>query len=357
MESWVIGVIGVLAGLFLAFVMMKMFRSSGSNNLVDSGTEQLKASQAELAGRLAQLSEDSRKSQAELAKVISERMDKMSHRMGDNLKNSAESTAKSFGEIQTRLKVIDEAQDNIKKLGGDIVGLQDILSDKQERGYFGETQMEDLVRNTLPPNAYKFQATLSNNTRPDCLIKLPKPHGDIVLDCKFPLEGYKAFLAAKDSDKAALRKSFAIDVLKHVHAISEKYMIPGETSDQAMMFLPSEAVYAELHANFPDIIEKSHKARVWIVSPTTLMATLHTARAVLKDAKMQEQAGLIQAEVGKMLKDVLRLDDRVGKLAKHFDQAERDIKDIQTSTSKITKKATQIKDVEMDSDVKAIESL
>ena len=355
MESWVIGIIGAVIGLIAALLAMKTFGAKGNSEAAEYQSEQLRASQAELAGRLAQLSEDSRKSQAELAKALSDRLDTMSHRMGDNLKNSAESAAKSFGEIKTRLKVIDEAQDNIKKLGGDIVGLQDILSNKQERGYFGETQMEDLVRNTLPPNAYEFQATLSNGKRPDCLIKLPDPHKDIVLDCKFPLEGYKAFISVEDSERAAYRKAFAVDVLKHVQAISEKYMIPGETSDQAMMFLPSEAVYAELHANFPDIIEKSHKARVWIVSPTTLMATLHTARAVLKDAAMQEQAGLIQAEVGKMLEDVLRLDERVGKLANHFDQAERDIKLIQTSTSKVTKRATAITEVEMDSSPTAIE--
>ena len=348
MESWIIGVIGAVAGLVIALLAMKFSSSKGGHNEIDSHSEQLKASQAELAGRLAQLSEDSRKSQAELTKALSDRMDAMTHRMGDNLKNSAESAAKSFGEIKTRLKVIDEAQDNIKKLGGDIVGLQDILSNKQERGYFGETQMEDLVRNTLPPNAYEFQATLSNGKRPDCLIKLPEPHLDIVLDCKFPLEGYKAFISAEDNERATYRKSFAVDVLKHVQAIAEKYIIPGETSDQAMMFLPSEAVYAELHANFPDIIEKSHKSRVWIVSPTTLMATLHTARAVLKDAAMQEQAGLIQAEVGKMLEDVLRLDDRVGKLAIHFEQAEKDIKLIQTSTGKVTKRATAITEVEME---------
>ncbi len=348
MESWIIGIIGAVSGLVIAILVMKLFGSKDNNEAIEYHSEQLKASQAELAGRLAQLSEDSRKSQAELAKALSDRMDSMTHRMGDNLKNSAESAAKSFGEIKTRLMVIDEAQDNIKKLGGDIVGLQDILSNKQKRGYFGETQMKDLVSNTLPPNAYEFQATLSNGRRPDCLIKLPAPHGDIALDSKFPLESYHALVAATESERAACNKVFAVDIIKHVQAIADKYMIPGETSDQAMMFLPSEAVYAEMHANFPDIVEKSHKARVWIVSPTTLMATLHTARAVLKDAAMQEQAGLIQAEVGKMLEDVLRLDDRVGKLAIHFSQAEKDIALIQTSTAKISKKAKQITDVEMD---------
>ena len=355
MESWLIGIIGAVIGLIAALFAMKAFSRQDDNGAADLNVEQLKASQAELAGRLMQLSEDSRKSQAELTKAISDRMDAMTHRMGDSLKNSAENTAKSFGQIQTRLKVIDEAQGKIEKLGTDIVGLQDILSNKQERGKFGETQMNDLIRNTLPPNAYVLQATLSNGTHPDCLIKLPEPHGDIVLDSKFPLESYRALMKASDQEKPACRKAFSVDVMKHVKAIADKYMIPGETSDQAMMFLPSEAIYAELHANFPDVVDKSHKERVWIVSPTTLMATLHTTRAVIKDAAIQEQAGLIQAEVGKMLEDVVRLDDRVGKLAKHFDQAERDIKDIQTSTSKVTKRATAITEVEMESSPTAIE--
>lgn len=345
MENWLIGVVGAVVGLIIALLGRRFFGTARND---DGQLEHLKASQAELGGRLTQLSEDNRKGQAEIAKALSDRLDAMTNRMGDSLKNNAESTAKSFGEIQTRLKVIDEAQDNIKKLGGDIVGLQDILSNKQERGKFGETQMNDLVRNTLPPNAYVLQATLSNGTHPDCLIKLPAPHGDIALDSKFPLESYRALMKASDHEKAACGKAFSVDVMKHVKAIAEKYMIPGETSDQAMMFLPSEAIYAELHANFPDIVDKSHKARVWIVSPTTLMATLHTTRAVIKDAAIQEQAGMIQAEVGKMLEDVVRLDGRVGKLAKHFDQAERDIKDIQTSTGKITKTATTIIEVEMD---------
>jgi len=308
----------------------------------------------ELSIKLEQLQENNRAAQSELIKAVNDRLDALSHNMGQNLTKSAETTAKSFGEIQERLKVIDHAQENIKKLGGDIVGLQEILSNKQDRGYFGETQMEDLVRNTMPPNSFTFQATLSNGKRPDCLIKLPSPHGDIVIDCKFPLEGYKAMIKASAEEKAAYQKAFAVDVMKHINAIAAKYMIPGETSDQAMMFIPSEAVYAELHAHFSDVVDKSHKARVWLVSPTTLMATLHTARAVLKDAAMQEHAGLIQAEVGKMLEDIVRLDDRVGNLSKHFDQAERDITLIRTTTTKITQKATRIKEIEMDEPAKAL---
>lgn len=340
MENELLIGLGAVVLLLLIYVAVRL--SLPKN---DAGNDE---KMLELKVQLERLTVDNRALQAENTKALNDRLDALTQNMGQNLTKSAATTAKSFGEIQERLKVIDEAQTKMEKLGGDIVGLQDILSNKQERGYFGETQMEDLVRNTLPPNAYTFQATLSNGKRPDCLIKLPDPHGDIVLDCKFPLEGYKTLLAADDSEKATHRKAFAVDVVKHIQAIAEKYLIPGETSDQAMMFIPSEAVYAELHANFPDVVEKSHKARVWIVSPTTLMATLHTARAVMKDAAMQEQAGFIQAEVGKMLEDVVRLDDRVSKLSTHFTQAEKDIDLIQKSTHKITQKATKITEVEMD---------
>jgi len=346
MENELLIGLGAVVLLLLIYVAVRL--SLPKN---DAGNDE---KMLELKVQLERLTLDNRALQAENTKALHERLDTLTDKMGKNLTASATTTAKSFGEIQERLKVIDEAQTKMEKLGGDIIGLQDILSNKQERGKFGETQMNDLIRNTLPPNAYDLQATLSNGKRPDCLIKLPDPHGDIVIDSKFPLESYRALINASDVDKAGCRKAFSTDIMKHVKAISEKYLIPGETSDQAMMFLPSEAVYAELHANFPDIVEKSHKARVWIVSPTTLMATLHTARAVLKDAAIQEQAGFIQAEVGKMLEDVVRLDERVTKLATHFDLAERDIGDIQISTGKITKKATKITEIEMDEPATAI---
>lgn len=338
-------------GGLLVFLLRRKGVESGSVAELKVLLKQMEAQNRELSGRLAQIAEDGRKSQRELAKVLQDRLDQVSQRMGQSLENSATKTAETIGQIQTRLKVIDEAQKNIEALSTDIVGLQDILSNKQARGAFGEIQLENLVEAALPPNAYTFQKTLSNSKRVDCLILLPDPPGPIAVDAKFPLESYHALSAAKDDGaRAAAAKNFAADMLKHVKDISEKYIIPGETAESALLFLPSEAVYAELHANFPATVEKSYRARVWIVSPTTLMATLHTIRAVLKDVRMREQAGLIQKEVHILLADAERLKGRVGNLAKHFDLAEKDIREIEISTGKITRHVERIEAVQLEDD-------
>lgn len=311
--------------------------------------DQLRAENRELAGRLSQLGDDTRKVQAELTRAVNDRLDQVSVRMGKSLEEAAGRTAKSFGEIATRLKVIDEAQKNLSELSGDIVGLQDILSDKQARGAFGELQLTDLVGAILPPSAYDFQVTLSNDRRVDCLIKLPNPPGPMGVDAKFPLEGYQALQAARDdAQKAAARRAFKADIAKHVKNIAERYILPGETADSALMFLPSEAVYAELHANFPDVVQKSFQAKVWIVSPTTLWATLNTVRAILKDARIREQAHVVQKEMRALMDDVRRLGERVDKLDTHFNRAQRDIADIRTSTDGITRHAGRIEAVELD---------
>jgi DNA recombination protein RmuC len=308
--------------------------------------DKISQEQAALGVRLTELSDVGRKSQTELAKTVGDRLDKVSQSMGKSLEESSTKTAKSIGEIQTRLKAFTEMS---TELSGEISDLQGILSNKQERGAFGEQQLNDLVTNTLPPNAYDFQVTLSNGKRADCLILLPNPPGPIVVDAKFPLESYRALQAAEtDEEKKVAARDFSTALLHHVKAIEEKYIIEGETAESALMFLPSEAVYAELHAGFPKVVEKSQKARVWIVSPTTLMATLITIRSVLKDVKMREQAGLIQKEVGALLGDVVRLDKRVDDLAKHFGLAEKDIRMIQTSTGKITRRTERISDVQLE---------
>jgi DNA recombination protein RmuC len=230
-----------------------------------------------------------------------------------------------------------------------MVGLQDILSNKQSRGAFGEIQLADLVRDVLPAANYEFQATLPGGKRADCLLKLPNPPGAICIDAKFPLEAYRALREAKDDIAMKLaQREFATAIRTHVRAIAEKYIIPGTTADSALMFLPSEAVYAELHSNFPTQVEEAHRAKVWIVSPTTMMATLTTIRAVLRDVSMREQAHLIQSKVLELVKDVERLDERVGKLQAHFGQVNEDFRQIQISTGKITKHAEQIKSVELE---------
>jgi DNA recombination protein RmuC len=313
--------------------------------------EEISKELATLGQRFTDLMDAGRKSQSELAKTVNERLDKVSERMGKSLEATSNKTAKSIGEIETRLKAFTELS---TELSGEISGLQGILSNKQARGQFGEQQLNDLITNTLPPNAYDFQATLSNGKRADCLILLPNPPGPIVVDAKFPLESYRALQAAESDDaKKAAARDFSTALLNHVNAIAGKYIIDGETAESALMFLPSEAIYAELHASFPKVVEKSQRARVWIVSPTTLMATLITIRSVLKDVKMREQAGLIQKEVGALLTDVVRLDKRVDDLAKHFGLAEKDIRMIQTSTGKISRRTERISDVQLEDSASA----
>jgi DNA recombination protein RmuC len=318
--------------------------------------------QAELVGRLSQLAESGAAAQTQLAerlqaqeralsKTLEERLADLTKRVGDSLQQSGVKTGETMTKLHERLAVIDAAQKNITELSTQVVGLQDILSNKQARGAFGEVQLQDIVTQALPPSAYDFQKTLGNGKRADCLIRLPNPPGDIVIDAKFPLESYRALIAAKDDTaRTAARRRFATDVIKHVTDIAERYIVPGETAESALMFLPSEAVYAELHASFGEVIERSHRARVWIVSPTTLMATLNTVRAVLKDARMREQAGLIQKEVMIMLQDLTRLDDRVGKLESHFSMAEKDLRAIRISSDKIKGRGERIGEFEMGED-------
>lgn len=354
MEIALIAVIAFLAIITLV-LFFKMSRaatlaesaSKNSENLTRL-TESLLNQQAQLEGQIKQISTDSAQSRQEINQTLSERLDTVSKRLGDSLSQSAEKTGQSLTELQTRLAVIDKAQNNLTELSNQVVGLQDILANKQARGAFGEIQLNDLVKSALPPSAYEFQVTLGNGRRADCLIKLPNPPGSIVVDAKFPLESYHLLRQAEaESDKQQASRAFTGAMQKHISDISGKYILEGETAESALLFLPSEAVYAELHANFPAILEKSYKARVWIVSPTTLMATLNTVRAVLKDSQMRAQAGVIQKEVGVLLKDVERLDDRVGNLGKHFQQASKDIELIETSSRKISSRAEKIEELQL----------
>jgi DNA recombination protein RmuC len=267
----------------------------------------------------------------------------MQERMKESLHGSAKQTTASLSQLQERLAAIDKAQDNITKLSGDVLSLQDILSNKQTRGAFGEIQLHDIVSKALPTDSYAMQATLSNGKRADCLIHLPNPPGPIVIDSKFPLEAYEALRrAGSEAEVKQAARDMRTSVRIHIKAISEKYIIEGETADGALMFLPSEAVYAELHANFPELVREGFSARVWIVSPTTCMATLNTMRAILKDARMREQAGAIRRELGLLHKDVERLGDRVGNLDRHFGQATKDLAEIRISADKAGRRAQRL---------------
>lgn len=288
--------------------------------------------QAQMADRLA---DNARRSALSMAE--------MQERMKETLTGSSEKTTKSLTELQERLATIDKAQTNIEKLSGDVLSLQDILSNKQTRGAFGEIQLQDIVSKALPADSYTWQATLSNNRRADCLIHLPNPPGPIVIDAKFPLEAYEALVAADtkiERERALTALGQAVKV--HIKKISDSYLIEGETADGAMMFLPSEAVYAELHARLPEVVRFGFAARVWIVSPTTCMATLNTMRAILKDARMREQAGAIRKELALLGGDMERLVTRVGNLDRHFGQAAKDIEDIKISAEKAGKRAHRL---------------
>lgn len=267
----------------------------------------------------------------------------MQQRMTETLHGSSKRTTSSLAQLQERLASIDKAQDNITKLSGDVLSLQDILSNKQTRGSFGEIQLRDIVSKALPSDSYSLQATLSNGKRPDCLIHLPNPPGPIVIDSKFPLEAYEALRRAKtEAETRAAAQQMKTAVRVHLNAIADKYILEGETAEGALMFLPSEAVYAELHANFSELVREGFEKRVWIVSPTTCMATLNTMRAILKDARMREQAGAIRKELGNLNKDVERLAMRVGNLDRHFTQARRDVEEIKVSSEKAAKRAGRL---------------
>jgi DNA recombination protein RmuC len=315
---------------------------------------------AELAGRLSQMAESQAAQQSRLseqlqaqeravAKALEERLGDLAKKVGDRLQESSTRSQETLTDLRERLAVIDKAQQNITELSSQVVGLQDILANKQARGAFGEVQLRDIVESILPPSAYDFQVTLGNGRRADCLLKLPHPPGSIAIDSKFPLESFEALRRAEGEVQVRqARTAFANDVRRHVRDIAERYILPEETAESALMFLPSEAVYAELHASFREVVEESFRNRVWIVSPTTLMATLNTVRAILKDVRMREQAGLIQREVGALMVDVERLGKRVVNLETHFDHARRDIDQIKTSTGKILSRGERIIDLEIE---------
>ena len=340
-----------VAGALLILAAALIFRRPRTDHLTES--------LAELQGRLAQMAGTQAASQASIAerlqtqeraliKGVEERLSALGQRVGDKLQQQTTEASKSLADLQARLAVIDAAQKNITELSSQVVGLQDILANKQARGAFGEIQMQDLVQSVLPPSAYCFQATMAGGQRADCLLLLPNPPGPIALDAKFPLESYRALKDAKsETALVQARRSFSKDIRDHVVTIAEKYIRPGETADSALMFLPSEAVYAELHASFPNLVEESYRRRVWIVSPTTLMATLTTVRAILKDVRLREQAHLIRAEMHALSDDIQRLDERVGKLQRHFEQATEDVRQVRISTEKIGKRAERMEELQL----------
>jgi len=341
--------LAVLAGLALgalAALLLSRRRDQGFA-LLEARLAQLAQTQAAVQ---AETAETLRRQERGLATALEQRLSDFGQRVGDRLKESQGESQKTLSALGERLAVIDQAQANLTKLSGEVVNLQQLLSNKQARGAFGEAQLEGIVRDLLPAAYVSFQATLKTGSRADCLLSLPPPLGPLCIDAKFPREAYDQLRAAAGDTAArqVARRSFATAVGKHVDDIAERYVVAGETAEAALMFVPSEAVYAEIHEVLPEVVERAWRRRVFIVSPTTLWAVLNTLRAVLKDSRLQEQAHLIQAEVRKLLEDVKRLDDRVGNLAQHFAQAGEDIRQIRISTDKVTKRGQRIDELELD---------
>ncbi len=376
-DPLVLAALGAAALILLVLVLLVLaVRASGRSarmaeplaqqiGLLGQNVQRLGQGQEQLRGGLQHVSETQANAQVQMIQTVESRLSdvqqqmndrladnmmrqnraltEMQERMKETLHGSSKQTATSLTQLQERLATIDKAQDNITKLSGDVLSLQDILSNKQTRGAFGEIQLNDIVSKALPKDSYALQATLSNGKRADCLIHLPNPPGPIVIDSKFPLEAYEALRAAETPAQVTEAARFMrTSVRNHIKAISERYILEGETADGALMFLPSEAVYAELHANFPDVVREGFAARVWIVSPTTCMATLNTMRAILKDARMREQAGAIRRELSLLHKDVDRLGERVGNLDRHFGQAAKDISEIKISADKAGRRAQRL---------------
>ena len=343
----------LVLGLVLAVLIwwISTLRKSGQSNglaeqemsLLVKQLQALSDGQERLSGGLHHVSEANAKAQTNMLALMEQRLAQVQQQLSENMHGSARRTAQSLGDLQQRLATIDKAQEIITKLSGDVLSLQDILSNKQTRGAFGEIQLHDIVIKALPQDSFTMQATLSNGRRADCIIHLPNPPGPIAIDSKFPLEAYEAMRrASTEADLAEAARQFRTALRKHIKDISEKYIIEGETADGALMFLPSEAVYAEIHANFPDLVRESFAARVWIVSPTTCMATLNTMRAILKDARMRAQAGSIRRELGLLYQDVDRLGTRVENLDRHFGQAAKDLSEIKISSEKAGRRARRL---------------
>ena len=285
-----------------------------------------------------------------LGSKIDQRLEQISGKVSERLDEGFRKTNETFVSVMQRLATIDEAQRKIETLTGSVVSLQELLGDKRSRGAFGEVQLEALIRNVLPPAAFETQHTLPNGARVDCVLRLPEPTGLVCVDSKFPLENYHRMLApgGNDVERAAAQKQFRADVRKHIEDIAKKYIIPNVTSDGAVMFVPAEAVFAEIHAYHAELVDYANSRRVWIVSPTTLMAVLNTARAVLKDVETRKQIHVIRDALARLGQDFRRFDDRMKKLADHIRQAHQDAEDVQVSSRKITQHFQRIESAELE---------
>ena len=334
-------VLGIIIGLVVAvpfvWIMLKQ-----NKTLPDMDLNEIKA-------QLSLLITSGNQSQKNISETLSNSMANLSDRINVRLTDQTAQTGKELSEMLKKLAIIDAAQQNLTELTQQVTGLQNILSNKQSRGSFGEVQLENIVNDALPKSSFEFQFTLSNKKRVDCLVKLPGPPGNICIDSKFPLEAWKSYLESNNENERSLfLKQLNNDVEKHIKDISEKYIIPGETADSAVMFLPSESIYAGINLHLPNCVSLSRKHRVFMAGPDNLMLLLHTVRAILRDTSMSKAASTIQVEVSKMMDDIVRLDERVKKLSTHFLQAQSDLNSIQTSSNKIISRGQKIDEIEVE---------
>jgi DNA recombination protein RmuC len=313
--------------------------------------------------RLGEMAKDSIQSFArsnnELHETLQKRLGEISGQVEQRLNKGFEKTTETFTDVVKRLALIDEAQKRITELSSSVVSLQEVLTDKRSRGAFGEVQMSALIGNVMPEGSYALQYSLSNGTRVDCMMFLPDPTGHIAIDSKFPLDSYQKMMddEASSVDRVNAEKQFRLDIKKHIKDISSKYIIENETADGAIMFIPAEAVFAEIHAHQPQLVDEAQRARVWMVSPTTMMAVLTTARAVLKDSATRKQVHVIQEHLVSLAKDFDRFRIRMNNLSKHIQQANNDVKDVHISATKISSRFEKIERVELkDEDIELLDA-
>ena len=359
--------LGAIAVLLMALTVALMRANAARRREADAAAEGRRAlearlaalaqSNAELGGRLGSMSEWLGSRQADLARVMAERLDNVSARLGAGLENHAQTTGANLNKLNERLAVIDAAQARMAGMTQEVVSLKDILANKQTRGAFGQGRMEAIVSDGLPAGAYEFQATLSNKARPDCVIRLPGDARVLAVDAKFPLEAFTLFNEARGEDaRKSAGQRVRADVGKHVKDIAERYLLPGETQDIALMFVPSESIYSDLVEHFDDVVQRAHRARVVILSPSLMMMAIQITQAILRDQRMRDQAHAIHAEVGKLLNDVRLLAERTTKLEGHFRQAQDDVGQIAVSAEKVTRRAARIDAMEFSEETPKVET-
>lgn len=356
--SEALGAASALLAALAALALIALWRASAARRrereIADERQDAIEArfaalaqASAELSGRIGGMSEWLGSRQTDLARIVAERLDSVGARLGAGLENQAQTTGENLTKLNERLAVIDAAQSRLSEMTREVVSLKDILANKQSRGAFGQGRMEAIVRDGLPAGAYEFQATLSNRARPDCVIRLPGDARLLAVDAKFPLEGFTALRAARDDEtRRTAQTRVRADVSKHVKDIAERYLLPGETQDVALMFVPSEAIYSDLVDHFDDIVQKAHRARVVIVSPTLMMMAISVAQAILRDARMRDEAHAIQAEVGKLMNDVRLLVERAAKLETHFRQAQEDVHGLGAASARIARRGERIESMD-----------